>query len=112
MGMRDQKHGSSLYLLAFTEEMCFDEEPQKYPNIFPDKLLIHGSEEATRDLQVCQLKRKELIVNHENLLANIEEEQKVNDSELARREKFQYRYEVGFPVREGELYTVFFPRLF
>jgi hypothetical protein len=59
LGRREKVEGHWQHFLIFTEEMCFDEEPQRYPNVFSDKLLIYGKPDC--EFQVCPLKKRELI---------------------------------------------------
>ncbi|CDW81340.1 UNKNOWN [Stylonychia lemnae] len=113
LGIRDYKHGHCSYQLAFTEEMCFDETPQRYPNIFSDKLLIYNAGGSMGEFQVCQLKRKELIIDHEEKYLLVDQMNGKNgDPDIIKKEKFKYRYYVSLPVRDNEEYIVYFPRLF
>eukprot|EP00347_Sterkiella_histriomuscorum_P008287 403345661 len=115
LGIRDYKHGYCSYQLAFTEEMCFDEEPQRYPSIYSDKLLIYSKGGAMGELQVCPLKRRELIVDHTDQFSPsslLQQENKMFDADSIRKEKYKYRYYVALPVRDNEEYSVYFPRLF
>ena len=87
--------------------MCFDEEPQRYPNVFPDKLLIYGR--PTFDLQVCPLKRREQILDADLCL---EPEQVSIEQSINELRGFRFKYNVSLAVQHNEVYTVFFPRLF
>ena len=86
--------------------MCFDETPQRYPNIFADKLLIYGPD---FEFQVCPLKRKEVAIEPQatDELGN-EGQQKWGGGKW---DLFKWKYSVHLPVRHMETYWVYFPKL-
>ena len=110
LGRREKRDGHWQHYLIFTEEMCFDEEPQRYPNIFSDKLLIYGSPDF--EFQVCPLKRRELVTEQEQLIKNEAENiHSATEAQIIRLSGFRYKYNVSLGVRHNEVYTVYFPKV-
>ncbi|TNV79953.1 hypothetical protein FGO68_gene14938 [Halteria grandinella] len=90
--------------LVFSEEMCFDEEPQRYPNVFADKLYVYT--ESDGEFRVFPLKRREL---QEDAIESCEGGG-VNEWEIMKIRGYRYRYLVGASVQQNECYTVYFPK--
>ena len=61
IGRREARGDHMQNCLVFTEEMCFDEEPQRYHNLFTDKLVVCASRDY--ELRVCPLRSKALLLD-------------------------------------------------
>jgi hypothetical protein len=90
--------------------MCFDEEPQRYPNIFADKLLVYSTPDY--EFKICPLKRRELVTDQESL-TKVESENALaaTEAQILKLSGFRYKYNVSLPVCHNEVYTVYFPKI-
>jgi len=86
IGVKEDREGQSLYFLGFPEEMCFDEEPQRYFTPQADRLFVNG---PSFEFEICQLKKKEMV----------------------KKEGATCFYSVLAPVKHNCEYEVFFPKV-
>lgn len=97
-------------MLAFTEDMCFDETPQKYPGPYLDKLFIYG---PGFEYEVCPLSSRTPIPEAAASVFISEQEQldAAGKSEKAGVcPRFGFKYQVGLALRENQIYTVYLPK--